>query len=306
MGTQNTNHSFVHNSMKGMMLVILGASLWGVMGIFVRGLSASGYSSYDIAFLRCLLAGIGFFLFKAITQPRVLKINLKGLCICFLYGILAYAMGFVCYGIAVERIPVAVATVLMFMSPVWVAVLGVLVFKEKLEKQTVLVILICILGAAMVADVFGSAGGSMDIIGILAGIVNGFGVALQIMIPRYFVKKYERDTMLVYGFLGATVGLAFLTDFKTIGTSLQGAEAVSVIVSVLCLGLLCTMVVNVSVVKATAYINTTTCSILSSLEVVVGAVVGILIFHESMSVFQVIGAVIVVCASLGPALFQKK
>ena len=78
MGTQNTNHSFVHNSMKGMMLVILGASLWGVMGIFVRGLSASGYSSYDIAFLRCLLAGIGFFLFKAITQPRVLKINLKG------------------------------------------------------------------------------------------------------------------------------------------------------------------------------------------------------------------------------------
>lgn len=143
MGTQNTNHSFVHNSMKGMMLVILGASLWGVMGIFVMGLSASGYSSYDIA---------------------------------------------------------------------------------------------------------------------------------------------------------------FLTDFKTIGTSLQGAEAVSVIVSVLCLGLLCTMVANVSVVKATAYINTTTCSILFSLEVVVG----ILIFHESMSVFQVIGAVIVVCASLGPALFQKK
>lgn len=147
MGTQNTNHSFVHNSMKGMMLVILGASLWGVMGIFVMGLSASGYSSYDIA---------------------------------------------------------------------------------------------------------------------------------------------------------------FLTDFKTIGTSLQGAEAVSVIVSVLCLGILCTMVANVSVVKATAYINTTTCSILSSLEVVVGAVVGILIFHESMSAFQVIGAVIVVCASLGPALFQKK
>lgn len=306
MDTQNTKRSFVHNSMKGMMLVILGASLWGVMGIFVRGLSASGYSSYDIAFLRCLLAGIGFFLFKAITQPRVLKINFKGLCICFLYGILAYAMGFVCYGIAVERIPVAVATVLMFMSPIWVAVLGVLVFKEKLGKQTVLVILICILGAAMVADVFGSAGGSMDIIGILAGIINGFGVALQIMIPRYFVKKYERDTMLVYGFLGAAVGLAFLTDFKTIGASLQGAGAASVIVNVLCLGLLCTMVANVSVVKATAYINTTTCSILSSLEVVVGAVVGILIFHESMSVLQVIGAVVVVCASLGPALFQKK
>lgn len=63
MSTENTKSSFVHNSMKGMILAVLGASLWGVMGIFVRELSASGYSSYDIAFLRCLLAGIGFFPF---------------------------------------------------------------------------------------------------------------------------------------------------------------------------------------------------------------------------------------------------
>ena len=206
MDTQNTKRSFVHNSMKGMMLAILGASLWGVMGIFVRGLSASGYSSYDIAFLRCLLAGIGFFLFKAITQPRVLKINFKGLCICFLYGILAYAMGFVCYGIAVERIPVAVATVLMFMSPVWVAVLGVLVFKEKLGKQTVLVILICILGAAMVADVFGSAGGSMDIIGILAGIINALKVT---------GKKKENCRVVVNG--AGSAGIAITKLLLTYG-----------------------------------------------------------------------------------------
>lgn len=291
--------------MKGIILAVLGASLWGVMGIFVRGLSTEGYTSYDIAFLRCLLAGVGFFGFKAVTEPKVLKINAKGLLICILYGITAYAMGFVCYGIAVERIPVAVATVLMFMSPIWVALLGVIVFREKLTGQTVLIILICILGAAMVANVFDTAGGKMDLFGILAGIINGFGVALQIMIPRYFIKEYQRDTMLVYGFLGAAVGLAFLADFKTIAVSLQSPDVIYVAGNILCLGVLCTMVANVSVVKATAYINTTTCSILSSLEVVVGAVVGILIFHESMTFLQVVGAVTVVCGSLGPTLFNN-
>lgn len=184
--------------------------------------------------------------------------------------------------------------------------MGVVVFREKLNRQTVLIILICILGAAMVANIFGAAGGEMDFLGILAGIVNGFGVALQIMIPRYFVRKYERDTMLVYGFLGAAVGLSFLVDFETIAASLHSTDVVRVLVNILCLGLLCTMVANVSVVKATAYINTTTCSILSSLEVVVGAIVGILIFKESMTFLQVIGAVIVVSASLGPTFFKGK
>lgn len=31
MSTENTKSSFVHNSMKGMILAVLGASLWGVM-----------------------------------------------------------------------------------------------------------------------------------------------------------------------------------------------------------------------------------------------------------------------------------
>lgn len=291
---------------KGIFLAVTGAVMWGIMGIFVRSLSAMGYSSYDISFLRCLLAGAAFFIFKAVTNPRVLKIDLKGLCICVLYGIFAYAIGFVAYGIAVERIPVAVATVLMFMSPIWVALLGVVIFKEKLKKDTVLIIIICIIGASLVANVFGAASGHLDIPGLFAGILNGFGVALQIMIPRYFAKRYERDTMLVYGFLGAALGLSFLTDFGTIVRSFQGNSTTGIIMNLLGIGILCTMVANVSFVKASIYIPTVTCSILSALEVVVGAAVGFLLFSEYMTVFQIIGAVIVVLGSLGPAVFRKK
>lgn len=59
------------------------------------------------------------------------------------------------------------------------------------------------------------------------------------------------------------------------------------------------MVANVCFVKSTLYIDTTTCSILSALEVVVGAIVGIIIFKETMTGLQVLGAIIVVLASLG-------
>ena len=113
-----------------------------------------------------------------------------------------------------ERIPVAVATVLMFMSPVWVAILGVVLFRERLTKQTVVTIVFCVLGAAMVA--------------------------------------------------------------------------------------------NVAVIKSTEFISTATCSILSSLEVVVGAVVGILLFSEPMSFLQIAGGVIVVGCSLEKTLLNVK
>ncbi len=291
---------------KGVILAITGAFMWGIMGIFVRELSAKGFSGFDISFLRCLLAGAAFFVFKAVTDREVLRVDPWGLVICFLYGISSYAVGFVCYNVSVERIPVAVATVLMFMSPVWVAILSVLIFRERLRMQTVIIILICVLGAAMVSDVFHSSGQKMDLIGIVCGIVNGLGVALQLLIPRFFAKRLKRDTMLVYGFLGAALGLAFLTDFSVIRENLFSADGAAVLRDLLCLGILCTMVANVSFVKSALYIHATTASILSALEVVVGAAVGLLVFHESMNLLQVVGAFVVVGGSLGPTLLVKK
>ena len=45
------------NTHKGIALAVIGPALWGIMGIFVRRLSAAGVGSTDISFLRCLLAG---------------------------------------------------------------------------------------------------------------------------------------------------------------------------------------------------------------------------------------------------------
>lgn len=297
---QGTNHSG-----KGIALAVLGASLWGVMGVFIRALGGVGYTSLDVSFVRCLFAGVGFFIVKACTEATALRIDSKGLCICFLYGILGYAMGFVGYGVAVERIPVAVTTILSFMSPIWVAVLSVLVFKERLQTMTAVIIFVCFLGASMVANVWGTTDMKLDWFGLFAGALNGIGVAFQIMIPRYFAKQYERDTMLVYGFLGAAIGLGFFTNFQTIVQSVTGENSIYVICNLFGIGILCTMVANVAVVKAGQYISSTTCSILLALEVVVGTVVGYFLFAENLNLMQCIGAIIVVCGALGSTLYKS-
>lgn len=289
----------------GILLAVTAAVMWGIMGIFVRSLNAAGYSSADISFLRCALAGLVYLIFVAFKNPTALKTNGTGLVICVLYGAVAYSMSFLSYSISVSRIPVAVATVLMFMSPIWVTVLSATVFREKVQGKKVVTILLCLVGAALTANLVG-AGGNLDLLGVLAGVLNGFGVALQIMIPRYFSKRLERDTMLVYGFLGAAAALAFLIRPRVILDSLAAPGAGGVVISVLGISILCTMVANVAYVKSTAFIDATTTSILSALEVVVGSAVGFLVFHENLTLLQIIGAVIIVGASLGSELLGNE
>lgn len=292
-----------NNRAKGMTLAVLTAVMWGIMGLFVRGLTAQGFSSMEISFFRCFIAGAAYFLYQAVRNPGMLKIDLKGLLICLLYGAAAYSVSFVSYTVAVSRIPVGVATVLMFMSPIWVAILGQLLFEEKLDKITGITILLCLAGAVMVSDVLQ---GSFDLdgIGILAGIINGMGVALQVTLPKFFARDYERDTILVYGFLGAALVLSFGVDFPHLISVITDAPVADTICNLFGIGILCTMVANVSCVKATQYITVTTTSILSALEVVVGTAVGFLVFHESLTAVQIIGAVIIVAGSVGSEVLK--
>lgn len=291
---------------KGIVLAIITAVMWGVMGIFVRDLSSYKFSNIEISFFRCALAGIAYFIFLLFTKPSALKINIKGLFICFLYGAIAYSISFVSYSVSVSRIPVGVATVLMFMSPIWVAILSTILFREKLEKTKIVTIFICFIGAILVANLIGQGNIKLDAIGILAGIVNGIGVALQILLPKFFAKEYDRDTLLVYGFLGAAIVLVSGMDFGTVISHISITPMRNLLWDLFGIGILCTMVANVACVKSTEYVEATTTSILSALEVVVGTVVGFMIFHEHLTILQIIGVIIIVTGAVGSEIYVPK
>ncbi len=145
----------------------------------------------------------------------------------------------------------------------------------------------------------------LDGIGILAGVVNGIGVALQILLPKFFAKDYDRDTLLVYGFLGAALVLLFGIDIGSVSAHISSTPIGSLLWNLFGIGILCTMVANVSCVKSTQYVEATTTSILSALEVVVGTLVGLFVFHEHMTMLQVLGAVIIVVGAIGSEIRRK-
>jgi len=295
----------VNNRMKGIIMAAGGAGLWGLMSIFSRVLSAADYTSLEIAYVRCLIAGIGLALINGKKDPSILRVSKKGIVTSLIFGAVTYTIGFLSYAYSVERIPAAMTAVLSFTSPIWTCLIGLAVFRERVKGKKIFAIICCLIGAALITNLVGVQDLRFDLLGMGAAVLNGVGIAFQVCVPRYFEKQYRKDTMLTYGFLGAAGFMALFVDHGKIIGSFQGSVGMKVLLSVLALSVFCTLIANTIFVKSASYVEPATTTILSALEVVVGAIVGLVLFHETLTFLQIVGAVIIVAASLGMELAEK-
>ena len=290
---------------KGIIMAAGGAGLWGLMSIFSRELGAADYTSLEIAYVRCLIAGIGLALINWKKDPSILRVSKRAVITSLLFGTVTFTVGFLSYAYSVQRIPAAMTAVLAFTSPIWTCLIGRFVFRERVGGKKIFAIICCLLGAVLITDLLGTQNLRFDLLGMGAGILNGVGLAIQVCVPRYFEKQYRKDTMLTYGFLGAAAFMALFVDHGKIIGSFFGPGGLKILLSVLALCVLCTLVANTIVVKSASYVSSATTTILASMEIVVGALVGLLLFHETLTFLQIVGAVIIVVASLGMELAEK-
>ena len=289
----------MNNKKKGISLVLIATLFWGMMGVTSRTLANSGIDSMSISFFRCLIASIGFSIFLLIFNRKAFSIDLKGIIVSALYGIVTFGLSFTTFNIAVERVPIAVATVLMFTNPIWVTIFNAIFFKEKITAKKAVVILLAITGCILISNIFGVGLENLDIIGLLIGLSTGVLFALQLVIPRFFDGKYSKDSMLIYGFIASAIVLAFFTDFSGVNTAITtNAQPIFVVLNILSIGVLSTFIANIAYVKSTDYIDSGIASVLVALEPVLGSLFAYLVYGETLTALQLLGGLIIVFAAI--------
>ena len=79
-------------------LAVVGAGVaWGVISLFVRGLSAAGLGPLQISLIRMVTAALCFFPLQALRAPEKLRIRLRDIW-CFLgSGICSILLFYTCY-----------------------------------------------------------------------------------------------------------------------------------------------------------------------------------------------------------------
>ncbi|HEX6370160.1 MAG TPA: EamA family transporter [Longimicrobium sp.] len=196
----------------GYLYVAIAAALWGLLGPVTRIALGEGVGAVEVAFWRGLLAA-GIFAVHAAAIRRV-RIDRRDLPSVVAFGVFGVAGLLACYSRAVEAGGAALASILLYTAPVWVALLSALFLRERLTRRTLLALAVATLGVAGIA--FSSGGGAvrMTPAALGWGLASAFAYALYYLFGKRYFDRYPTATLFIYALPVGALAMLPLVDFR--------------------------------------------------------------------------------------------
>lgn len=272
------------------------AVLWGILVIFVKQLSKAGLSSMEIVTLRVYGSAIILLCGILLYNKKLLKIELKDAWYFVGSGVVSIVFFSWCYFKNVTVSSVAVSSILMYTSPVWVTILSRFVFRERIRRRKVIALVMAILGCALVSGITNGVG-AVSMEGILLGLGSGIGYGLYSIFGRLALEKgYHPITVSVYTFLFACVGvLPFVKPMELIG-KMKGQP--DLWIWAFAMAFLCTCMSFTLYTIGLKYMEAGRAAVLATLEPIVTTLVGVIIYKEDLSLVMAFGIGLVLMASV--------
>ena len=275
-------------------LVILAGCLWGTMGIFVRHLNAIGLQSMEIVEARSVLTAVGMFAALALFRRDLLKVRAKDLWIFVGGGMASVILFNYCYFQTIQRASLSTAAILLYTSPVFVLLLSVPLFGEKLTRKKLICLVLAITGCALASGV-ASGGMALSPMTLLLGLGSGFGYGLYSIFSRFALQRgYHPITITAYIFLFGALGGIPLTDFGQI-TQVVRADGGNLIY-LMVYTLVTTIVPYISYTTGLQQVENGVAAVLACIEPVMATVFGIFVFSEMPTLSGWLGILLVLIA----------
>ena len=167
--------------------VLLAGIFWGSMGLFVRQLNAAGLYAIDVMQLRVLASAIFVGLYLLLFDRQKLRLRPRDIW-CFAgSGICSLMLFSWCYFTGMQAASLAVIAVLLYTAPVFVMLMSIVFFREKLTGAKLTALVLCLAGCVLVSGVGSSE--RLGLRGLLLGLGAGFGYALYSIFGRCAIDR---------------------------------------------------------------------------------------------------------------------
>ncbi len=192
-------------TLRGYLFVILAAFCWGGIGPVSRYAFAQGMAPLEVAFWRALFGWVVFGLHAVkMKQTRVKRRDLPWV---LAFGLWGVSLFYASYLLAIEQGGAALAAVLLYTAPLWVAILARIFLGEKLTPLKILCVFLGMGGVAAVALGSGrTAGVSVGALGW--GLLSGFLYGVYYIFGKRFLRSYATPTLFLYALPVGMLGLA--------------------------------------------------------------------------------------------------
>lgn len=274
--------------------ILAAATLWATMGIVTRYVGGLGFTTLQTAAVRIGSAAIVLLLFLLLTNKDQLKVERSDFKWFLGTGLCSLLINNLAYAATVQRASLSVAVVLLYTAPFFVMIMSTLFFKEALTVQKITALLLSFLGCILVVGLSGITTSTYGIFTICIGLSAGFGYSLYSIFGKVLVGRYASLTVTTYTFLVAASGTILLANpialCKQIATHLPKLPLIV-------LGSTVTLALPYLLYSiGLKYIESSKASIIASFEVVAASLLGVILYKESLNIYNIIGIVCVVSA----------
>lgn len=284
-------------SARGQLIITM--MLFGTIGTLSRFINmpssiiCGGRALAGVVIILLILAVRRQSLDKEAIRRNIGWLFMSSCCMCF---------NWICQFEAFKYTTIATSTLCYYMQPIFFILLAAIVLKEKISPKKAICVVVAFIGMFLVSGVMQVGLHFSELKGVIFGIAGGFFYAVVVLINKYMKNISTVDTTIMQ--------LAFVTVLMLPYSALTGAfsEVQVTTVGIICLlvlGFLHTGIAYIVYFDAVNKLPAQTVGILSYIDPVEAVLLSAFFLREPITVFTVIGAVLILGATAVSELTDK-
>ncbi|WKS97866.1 EamA family transporter [Gallibacterium anatis] len=275
---------------KGFIFGCIGASFYGLNPLFTLPLYELGLSPDSVLFYRFSVASL---ILAFIMQQQKISFSLtKTELVAVIFVGVMFAISSLALFMSYQLIEAGIASTILFIYPLLVAVMMIMFFKERINLITMLAITLVIFGVSMLYQ--SDDGTSLNPFGVLLVFISALTYAIYIIaVEKSPLHNLPIIKLTFYGLLFSALVFFFRLDF---GVHLQVNDSSQFCINIIGLAIVPTVLSLILMNQSIQMIGSTTASIIGALEPIAALLVGVLVFHEQMTIRILLGIIAILSA----------
>ena len=280
----------MNEKVKGYLLGVIAAASYGMNPLFALPLYQNGMDPDSVLFFRYLFA-IPIVAIMIKSRGRDFRLSRKSILPLIIMGLMLSFSSLALF-LSYTYMAAGIASTLLFVYPIMVALIMAFFFKEKISKLTIACILLALTGIALL---YKSDGGEvLSTVGILLVMSSSLSYALYIVgVNRPGLKEIATVKLTFYVLL---FGFSLFLVRVNFGQTLMIPEDWHLWANLLALALFPTAISFLCTTMAIQYIGSTPTAILGALEPLTAVFIGVTLFGEPFTFRLACGILLIVSA----------
>ena len=277
---------------KGYALGLLSSISYGLIPLFILPIKKANFSLDTTLFYRFFFSAliVGTYL---IIKKQSIKVELKQVPVLIILGIL-YGISSDSLFLAYDYLSAGVASTLLFIYPLIVAIIMAVFFKERITIATLIAIFCVIIGVILLSLKNGNF--DLNLAGLGIVLISALAYSSYIItVNKSNVKSIKGFTLTFYSFI---VTVIYYATKMIINNDSFILPSIDLAFNFFTFALITTVISSLALVFAIKEIGSTATSILGAFEPVVAVAISVIIFGENFSLSLALGILMIIIGVL--------